>query len=121
MHRVEGLANRGEGYVDVGSPSFKKVVPLVEIIGNAFDVGSGSIKVEREYFRLIKNFGTEFKILLEMAEGELKDNLPDRIARGIINVRRGNVKISPGYDGEYGTVKTLGEADAGEDKQLRFF
>ena len=33
MHRVEGLADRPEGFVDASSPSFKSMVPLAEIIG----------------------------------------------------------------------------------------
>ncbi|MDD5135710.1 MAG: endonuclease Q family protein [Candidatus Omnitrophica bacterium] len=121
MHRLEGLADRSEGYVDKTSPSFKRVVPLAEVIGEAFDVGADSMKVEREYARLIKNFGTEFHILLEMDAGELKENFPERIAQGILNVRNGNIEIMPGYDGEYGKVKIFKEGEAAQDKQLSFF
>ena len=121
MHRLEALADRSEGYIDSSSPSFKRVVPLAEIIGDAFGVGPDSVKVEREYFQLIKNFGTEFKILLDMSADELRAGLPERIAKGIINVRGGNVEVTPGYDGEYGEVKILRSEDAGGDKQLSFF
>ena len=121
MHRLEGLADRKEGYVDKASPSFKRVVPLAEIIGDTFGVGSESVKVEREYFRLVKNFGTEFNILLDMSAEDLKANLPERIAKGIINVRDGNVEVVPGYDGEYGEVKILRPEETGGEKQLKFF
>ena len=121
MHRLESLADRSEGYVDKASPSFRRMVPLAEIIGNALGVSADTVKVEREYFQLIKNFGTEFKILLDMSKEELKENLPGRIANGIINVRDSNVEIMPGYDGEYGNVKIFKEGDSAEDKQLKFF
>lgn len=121
MHRLEGLCDRAEGYVDARSPSFKRMVPLTEIIGAAFGVGAGSVKVEREYFRLIKNFGTEFNILLWMDERELRSALPERIAAGVINVRKGDVEIKPGYDGEYGTVDILRDSGSPGDKQLSFF
>lgn len=120
MHRLEGLADRGEGYVDAASPSFKSMVPLAEIIASAFGVGAESLKVEREYLRLIKNFGTEFNILLYMNEKEIMENLPERIARGIINVRNGDIEVLPGYDGEYGKVKVFKEGDVTTDKQMSF-
>jgi len=121
MHRLEGLADRPEGYIDESSPSFKSVVPLAEIISDVLKVSPDSVKVEKEYFQLIKNFGTEFNILIGMNESELKTNLPDRIAKGIINVRNGKVQISPGYDGEYGKVKVFKEGEEAAEKQLSFF
>ncbi len=121
MHRLEDLADRPEGYVDSDGPAFKRVVPLLEVIASALGVSPESVRAEREYFQLIKNFGTEFRILLEMDERELIAALPGRIARGIINVRSGSVEIAPGYDGEYGKVKIFREGDLAEDKQLKFF
>jgi len=69
----------------------------------------------------VKSFGTEFNILLEMSEEELKENLPERIAKGVMNVRNGSVDIVPGYDGEYGKVRIFREGDSAKDKQLSFF
>ena len=121
MHRLEGLADRKEGYVDNASPSFKSVVPLAEIIGNALSLSSGSATVEKEYFQLIKNSGSEFHILLETSEEELKEKCPAKIAKGIMNVRKGNVEVLPGYDGEYGKVKVFKEGEDASEKQLSFF
>ncbi len=121
MHRLESLADRSADYIDSRSPFYKRVVPLEEIIADAFGVKSGSVRVEREYHRLVKNFGTEFRILLDMSEAELKASLPERIASGIINVRSGNVEISPGYDGEYGEVRVFKKGDEAQEKQLKFF
>jgi uncharacterized protein (TIGR00375 family) len=120
-HRIDSLADRKEGFVLESSPSFKSIVPLAEIIGDALGVGPDSATVEKEYLRMIKNFGNEFRILLEIPEEEINQRCPARVAKGIINVRKGNVEISPGYDGEYGKVKVLKEGEASSEKQLSFF
>ena len=52
-----------------------------------------------------------------MSEEELRAKCPERIAKGIINVRSGNLEIAPGYDGEYGRVHVFKEGD----KQMSFF
>ena len=122
MHRLDSLADRHEGYELEASPSFKSVVPLAEIIGESLDVGPDSVTVEREYMQLIKNFGSEFRILLEASEDELKEKCPPRIFRGIINMRKGNVEKVPGYDGEYGKIKVFKEGEEKKsEKQLSFF
>lgn len=121
VHRLESLADRPEDFVDKASPSFKNVVPLAEIISDALKVGVDSVAVEKEYKQLIKNFGSEFNILLDMPEDELRSGCPARIAKGIANVRKGNLEVTPGYDGEYGKVKVLGEGEEISDKQLSFF
>ena len=121
MHRVEALSDRAEGFVDKSSPAFKSVVPLPEIIGASLGMSPDSMTVEKEYMRLVKNFGNEFTILLDMRDEELKEKCPPKIAKGIINVRQGNVEILPGYDGEYGQVKIFKEGEETSEKQLSFF
>ncbi len=122
MHRLESLADRKESYESKDGPSFKSVVPLAEIIGEALDVGPDSVTVEKEYFQLIKNFGSEFKILLDTPEDELKNGCPFRIFKGIMNMRKGNVERLPGYDGEYGKINVFKEGEEkASEKQLSFF
>ncbi len=121
MHRLDGLADREEGYEDSSRPSYKRMVPLCEIIASALNVGPDSVRVEREYNQLIKNFGTEFNILLYMDDKEVVKNLPEKIARGVLNIRAGDIEVLPGYDGEYGTIKIFKDSDTVGDKQLSFF
>lgn len=75
--------------------------------------------VSQEYGRLIKRFGPEFRILLDIPEEELASGVPARILDGIKKVRRGDLVIEPGYDGVYGKVKIPIEAE--EPKQLGLF
>jgi uncharacterized protein (TIGR00375 family) len=121
MHRLEKLADRPEGFVLESNPPFKSVVPLAEIIGDVLGVSADSMTVEKEYTQLVKNLGNEFRILVEMAEEELKSACPAKIAKAILNVRKGNIEIQPGYDGEYGTVKVLKEGEETSERQLSFF
>lgn len=122
MHRLSLMSDRKEGYELKTSPSFKNVVPLAEIIGQALGVGPDSVTVEREYLQLVNNLGSEFRILLEIPEDELKEKCPPSIFKGIMNMRNGNVEKVPGYDGEYGKVKVFKEGeDKVSEKQLSFF
>lgn len=120
MHRVEDLADRPEGTVPDNAIPFKHMIPLGQIIADARGVGEATQSVEREYTELVNKCKSEFNILLKMNEGGLKNQLPQKIADGVIRVRQGKVNILPGYDGEYGTVKIFGPEEVGE-KQLTLF
>jgi len=97
------------------------LVPLREIIANAFGVGVQSKKVNAEYDRLIKEVGPEFHILLDLSKKELLEKIPERIAQGIINVKNHNLTIDPGYDGIYGKVHIFKDEDLKEKKQQTLF
>jgi len=105
MSRVEELADREENYKPKNPVPFKSLVPLAEIIAEALGQGKATKLVTEEYGKLISKGGNEFRILLDLAEAELlKITLP-KIVEGIMKVRKSELFILPGYDGEYGTVK----------------
>lgn len=103
LHRVEELADREEGFVPKGAIPFKSLIPLSEIIANS--IGSGQVfskKVWEVYDKLIKEFGSEFEVLLNTPMESLVRIGGERVADGVIKVREGRVEIEPGFDGEYG-------------------
>ncbi len=102
--QVAKLADRKESKQLKNFPDSIHLVPLREIIANAFGVGVQSKRVNAEYDRLIKEFGSEFHILLDLEQKYINDNFPPRIAQGILNVKNGDLKIDPGYDGIFGKV-----------------
>ncbi len=109
MSRVEELADRPEGFKREKAVPFKSLVPLKEIITEAFGVGSGSLKVGKAYDSLIKNIGSELKILLSADKKDLTEAAGLEIAEGIVRVREGKVQVEPGYDGIYGKVNVFSQ------------
>lgn len=113
MNRVDKLANRHNlkienrgNYHQCGKRvPYYNLIPLEEIIAEAYGMGVGAKKVKIEYEKLIKTFGNELKILLEVGDGELRQTADARVAEGVKRIREGKVKIRPGYDGEYGEIK----------------
>ena len=115
LNRVEELADRPEGFKPENAIPFKSLVPLEEIIADALGQMAGTKQVEEEYQNLIKKFGNEFKLLLEVSRQDLETTTLPEIAEGIIRVREGKVFVEPGYDGVYGKIRIFSK---GEQKTL---
>jgi len=103
LHRVEELADRPEGFIPENAIPFKTLLPLYEIISFAWGAGElYSRKVLQEHDKLIKNFGNELNVLLNVQKEELLKVTNEKIADAIIKVREGKIKYIAGADGEYG-------------------
>jgi len=110
-HRIEDLADKEEGFVPKDAIPYKSLIPLKEIIGEAFSCGPNTKKVAKEYNKLIENLKNEFNILLNVSFEELQKIAQPQVAEGIIKVRQGNVIIEPGYDGVFGKVGIFSKKD----------
>ena len=121
MHRVEQLSDRPAGFILPNTIPFKNLISLDEIIAEAKGVNKGAKSVEQEQRLLIQKLGSEFDILVNIPEGDLIKSCAPRVACGIMNVRRGKVKITPGHDGVYGKIEIFGEEDQKPEQQLSFF
>ena len=93
---------------ETGRPPFKSLVPLREILSESLGVGVKTKRVARLYERLLDRFGTELAVLMEASIAEIDFVSDERTAEGIDRVRRGEIRIEPGYDGVYGTVRVWG-------------
>jgi uncharacterized protein (TIGR00375 family) len=111
LNRVHKLADRPNGYVDEKKIPYKSLIPLDEIIAEAYGVGTSSKKVKEEYERIV-SVVPELEVLMDKSEAELFSSIDPKIAEGIVKVRRGEVEIDPGYDGEYGKIKIFKEEKA---------
>lgn len=105
LNRVEELADQPIGFQPANAIPFKSLVPLEEIIAEALDQNVGTKEVEKEYQNLIEKFNSEFNILLDIPESDLKIYTLPEIVEGIIRVREGRVIKEPGYDGVYGKIR----------------
>lgn len=131
LHRVEKLADRPafakatagrpEGIKPEGAADFESLVPLKEILGEVLKTGPQSVKVDREYFNLLNRFGNEIYILRELPISEIENMDMHHLAIAIERMRKGEVKINPGFDGEYGKISLLSSKDFERADQLMLF
>lgn len=120
MSRVEELANRRAGAKPERTAGFKKLVELDKIIAESLNIKSrNSRKVQQEYNNLIKEVGSELYILMEADLDKIKSAAYPEIVEGIRRVRKGELIIEPGFDGQYGTVKIFKDEEK-KDKQQPF-
>jgi uncharacterized protein (TIGR00375 family) len=104
LHRLERLADRPEGARPENAPPFQSLIPLLDLIGGALKVGTGTKKAQGLYFQMLERIGNEFHILREAPVELVEEVSGAALARGIGKMRLGEVEIDPGYDGKFGTV-----------------
>ncbi|NTV29898.1 MAG: DNA helicase UvrD [Candidatus Omnitrophica bacterium] len=104
MARVEELADRPEGEKGARARQFFNLFPLSEIIAEARGVGKQSKQVDMVYRQMLEKLGPELTILLDMPLREIQACAGDVVAEGVNRMRKGQVSVAAGYDGEYGTI-----------------
>jgi len=125
MHRVEELAKTQKWPEEVSKlnpngvkwildpskkhPPFVKLVPLNEIVAESLHSTVSSPKVKDLFDQLCRKFGSELTVLLKISKQDLEKEAGVRVAEGVDKVRRGDIAILPGFDGQYGIVKIWGE------------
>ncbi len=116
LNRVNELADRAEGKKPKNAIPFKQTVELDKIIGEALGIKNRQAeKIQLLYHTMIKNLGPELDILLDLPLEVIKKQAPEEVAEGIRRVRAGELHITPGFDGQYGTVRIFSE----KEKQSR--
>lgn len=119
MNRVEQLADRPLGARLEDAVGYKKLVELDKIIAESLNIKSRHSKqVIKEYHHLLNQAGSELHILLEADLEKLKSFTYPQIIQGIEKVRKGDLLISPGYDGQYGVVKIFEDSEKIRQKTM---
>ncbi|MBI3601292.1 MAG: hypothetical protein HY209_00115 [Candidatus Omnitrophica bacterium] len=122
MARVEELADRQPGQKSKRHRPYWSAVPLPEVIGEARGVGPASKAVQEAYRKMLTQIGNEFYILLDAPIDQIRRLAGEVIAEGIDRMRKGEVKIAAGYDGEYGTVEIFKDGERQKiEQQLALF
>ena len=122
MARVEELADRPEGTKSPRWRPYKSAIPLPELVGEAKEVGPASKAVQAAYMQMLTTLGSEFYILLDAPIEQIKKSSGELIAEGIARMRRGDVKIAAGYDGEFGTIEIFKHGEREQiEQQLALF
>jgi len=111
LNRVDQLTDQTAKTSKNKKVPYKSIVPLREIIADAFGVGVSSKKVAAEFNRLIEGVGSEFHILLDASISEIRSVAQPIVAEAIERVRKGQLHIQPGFDGEFGTIHVFTEEE----------
>ncbi len=111
--RVEELADRPLNFKPANAVGFVRLLPLSEIVSTVLHVDSpSSQRVWSIYNSLIEKFGDEYAVLMDISREILSAVAGEKIAQAIVNVREGNVRVKPGYDGVYGQIVVSDDASA---------
>ena len=103
-YRVEELADRPFGFKPKNRPEFYKLLPLSELISGSIGAPVASKKVFEVFNKLIEKFGSEYAIDLEADEKSLKEVAGERLTKLILENRDGKIRVTPGFDGQYGVA-----------------
>lgn len=133
MHRVKELASNHKLPQEISKlnpngikwiidetkkhPPFVKLVPLNEIIAESLSSTVASLKVKNLFDDLCKKFGSELNVLLRTSIKDIEKEAGERVSEGIAKVRKGNIVILPGFDGQYGVVKIWDDKKINEKHQ----
>ena len=109
LYRVEELSDRKEGEKPDRHHPFYNTVPLVEILSEVLKVGPASKKVTGTYRLLIEKLGPEFDILTTLKKETIDDAGIPLLGEAISKVRRSEIDLIPGFDGEFGKIKIFSQ------------
>ena len=125
MGRVEELADRPEGYEPKDAVPFKTLLPLSDILAYTVGKAQGTKTVWKLYNEIVNpSIGlSEYDVLLYMPEQEVKKRLTpicgeesaNKIADILTKNRYGQIKVEPGFDGEYG-IPDIDEKNYGKPR-----
>ncbi len=107
LHRVEQLADRDEGFAPLHARRFESLVPLPEVLAASTGWSPTSKKGTALYAHLLKELGPELTVLREAPVDDIEAAAGAAVAEGVRRLRAGEVRVAPGYDGEYGKVSIL--------------
>jgi len=107
LYRVEELADREPAEKPARHHPFYSIVPLEEILSEILNVGPASKKVNAAFKTVLKKLGPEFEVLYTIPVEKIKKSGVPLLDVAIDRIRRGDVQLTPGFDGEYGRVRVF--------------
>jgi uncharacterized protein (TIGR00375 family) len=115
--RIEELADRPADYKRGDAPTFKRLLPLSEIIAAVLGTDQPATQaVWKTYNLLVGKFGDEYSVLIDAPQNLMAQVVDESFAEAILKVREGQAKVQPGYDGVYGQLVLGVEAPSAKPK-----
>ncbi len=102
--RIKEIATWDEPRHPEHRPPYIRIAPLSEIISRALGMSSYSKKVQESWRALVKAFGSEIAVLIDVPEEDIAQISTPEIASYIKSFREGKFKIKEGGGGKYGEI-----------------
>ena len=87
---------------------YARLVPLNELLAHTLGRGRATKSVGLAYRRICGELGGEVRVLTQAGFDDLERVGGEALAIAVTKVRDGQVRIVPGFDGQYGTVLPAG-------------
>ncbi len=109
LHRVRELSGPvsygEEGPQDDGARRpYTRLVPLIELLAQTLGKGRATKTAELAYRHICSELGGENQVLAHAGFDDLERVGGEALATAVTRVRKGQVQIVAGFDGQYGTV-----------------
>lgn len=114
MYRVAELGDRNNDSL-LNTKECRYITQLPDVIAEIKKQKSSNSKnVTSEYLNIINRLGSEFHIYLNSHIDEISSVGGELLGEAVRRLRNGEINISEGFDGEFGTVKVFhdGEIDS---------
>ena len=105
LYRVEELADHKEGRQPSRSAPYFSIIQLADILSEILQVGPKSKKVSQAYQAALDKLGSELNILQNLDSAAIEQAGISLLAEAVERMRRREINVIPGYDGQYGRVK----------------
>ncbi|MGD8285167.1 MAG: UvrD-helicase domain-containing protein [Desulfobacterales bacterium] len=105
LYRVEELADRHKGEKPQKHHCYYSIIQLVDILSQILKVGVNSKKVKTAYHNALVKLGSEFDILHTLKPDAIERAGIPLLGEAIRRMRKKEIDVLPGYDGEYGRIK----------------
>jgi DNA helicase II / ATP-dependent DNA helicase PcrA len=112
LQRVEDLADRPAGARPAGAAGCRNLLPLDEVVAEVAGVRPASKTVRRTVDAMLELLGPELPILERLPLDAIDEAGFPAEAEAIGKVRRGQVVRTPGFDGQYGSIRPASESSS---------
>lgn len=111
LYRVEELSNRSEEEKPANARPYHKQIGLAELLADILNVGPNTKKVKTHYQRALCKLGDELSILHDISIEQISRAEIPLLAEAVKKMRQGRIRITPGYDGEFGRIQIFSTSE----------